>query len=1266
MKEIKTRKLLSLLLSFGLFLQAGLPAGAQEAEIIVEGPVIEGTYFSVSGNETGDVIVEPIETATNMEMKPNVQNETESMGEETKETVLDISGKMPDIGGENAAETKETAETAGEVPIEIAWEIVGEDQEDETENELAQPADKNYEISSDGCSAFRVETTDSDIREYYAYVNPDIDKKLDNEDFAFLQNPELVFSEGTASIADGDYKQFTSIEQAGAEMRQKMKERIGIFEIGFRMEQGDYDQDLHQDIFREAVRHTGVPTEGDYLRQAWSRAYVNIQSTVNNGIWTGTIQCKMKYFTTAEQEAAMDDKIAEVMNSKLDLAGKSEYEKIKSIYDYICFHVYYDYDEEKEKFLNHSAYAALVKGKAVCNGYAQLFYRMALEAGLHARYVGGIASQGASIKHAWNIVEIDGRYYNLDATWDAVNPETPESQDYELFLKNGHSWFLKCPQTFTSHYREDEYATEHFSHQYPMADRDYEAGVPGTWPESGTCGEQLTWTLDEQGVLTVQGTGNMTDYSNEKLSPWKAQDVRKVVLGEGITGIGANAFCYCTNMTEAVLPQSLKNIGDSAFSECTSLKGIVFPKSLKRIGTNAFYKCSALTELSLPGTLESVGIRAFGDVIELRKVTMENGVKGLGEFVFQGCVNLNTVSFPLSVVDVNSNIFTDCLNLANMTITGTGPIGAYAADKKAPWNRASLENVVIGDGITEIGDYAFYSMSGLQSVFIPGAVTVIGASAFSSCSRLKQVVISPGVTKLGKNCFYNCDGLTEVTIPGTVKTVGEQAFMNCKSLKTVTICDGVGSLLKFAFYGCDKLQNVLIPANILVLEGGIFSECPLLTQITITGKGKMPDYTGKIRAWAVSSVEKVTLQKGITKIGACAFYNMDGLKTVEFSENITEIGREAFAFSDGLTEIKLPDKISKISENLFYACKGLRSIVIPSKVTRIEKMAFQNCTSLTEITIPGNVKSVGEQAFCGSGLKKLTIAKGVGELGPNSFYGCSSLTEVTIPGTVKTVGVQAFINCKSLKTVTICEGVQTLSKCAFYGCDKLQNVSVPASVKTIEGGVFQDCEKLKLSVIYGSAAEKYAKDNNIPFSSNACGAPEMKTAKNEKAGIKISWNKVSGADGYRVFRKSGSSWKKTADVKGGNTVTYTDKTVKSGTKYFYKVRALKNGKIAGDQSINSVSSIYLSVPTLKNVSGKAGMKAVVKWKKAGKGDGYEIRFRRGKTTKKVKVKNAGTVQQTVKLQQAGTYEVSIRSYKKSGGTTWYSVWSGVKKVRVKK
>ena len=209
--------------------------------------------------------------------------------------------------------------------------------------------------------------------------------------------------------------------------------------------------------------HNGNPTEGDYA--LWH--YAGAGYSISNYEYTPdaiiiTFTTSTEYYTTEAQEAKLTTKLNQVMES-LDLDTKSEYEKVKAIFDYIASHVTYDRDNlgNSSYTLKHTAYAALVNGTSVCQGYATLFYRMCLTAGLDARVITGSDTPGYS-DHAWNIVRIGDLYYNIDVTWDAESD--PEYYNY----------FLRGQDTFEDHYRDAEYNTAAFNAEYPMSDTDYD------------------------------------------------------------------------------------------------------------------------------------------------------------------------------------------------------------------------------------------------------------------------------------------------------------------------------------------------------------------------------------------------------------------------------------------------------------------------------------------------------------------------------------------------------------------------------------------------------------------------------------------------------------------------------------------------------------------------------------------------------------------------------------------------------------------------
>ena len=254
---------------------------------------------------------------------------------------------------------------------------------------------------------------------------------------------------------------YVSEDEAALFLRSQMQTRQETVIVYVHSYDDDYEQ-LYYRIMDKACAHDGTPTGGDYLlwhRVQYGGAPVYGYQT-NTGNWFVFIY-PVVYYDTAEQQAEMDEAVDSLLE-ELALDGKSDYEKVLGVYDYMTQNITYDFENlENEKYLlKHSAYAALIHKTAVCQGYATLFYRLMLELGVDCRFISGIGNNG---EHGWNIVKLDGKYYNVDATWDAeaVRVGLP------------YQYFLRADETFEDHYRDAEYDDEAFREQYPMAKTDY-------------------------------------------------------------------------------------------------------------------------------------------------------------------------------------------------------------------------------------------------------------------------------------------------------------------------------------------------------------------------------------------------------------------------------------------------------------------------------------------------------------------------------------------------------------------------------------------------------------------------------------------------------------------------------------------------------------------------------------------------------------------------------------------------------------------------
>ena len=314
-----------------------------------------------------------------------------------------------------------------------------------------------------------------------------------------------------------------------------------------------------------------------------------------------------------------------------------------------------------------------------------------------------------------------------------------------------------------------------------------------------------------------------------------------------------------------------------------------------------------------------------------------------------------------------------------LTISGTGQMASYYNDI-SPWSdfRASIKNIIIKDGVTSIGEEAFYSCKGLTSVTIPNSVTEIGDRAFTWCTNLTSVTIPNSVTSIGFSAFNACTGLTSVTIPNSVTSIGEWAFLACTGLTSIEVESDN------RFYDSRNNCNAIIETATGKLIQGCISTV-------------IPDDVTSIGDWAFafcSGLTSVTIPNSVTSIGECAFEGCSGLTAITIPNSVTSIGFSAFNGCDGLTSVTIPNSVTSFSD-AFRNCRGLTSVTIPNSVTEISNYAFAYCIALTSIIIPNSVTYIGRHAFEGCrSLTSVTIGNSVTKIDHEAFFDCSSLTQV--------------------------------------------------------------------------------------------------------------------------------------------------------------------------------------------------------------------------------------------------------------------------------
>ena len=310
-----------------------------------------------------------------------------------------------------------------------------------------------------------------------------------------------------------------------------------------------------------------------------------------------------------------------------------------------------------------------------------------------------------------------------------------------------------------------------------------EVQAEGTASTSGTCGDNLTWVLSEDGVLTISGTGKMDNWSTGPNVPWcdLNAEINRIVINDGVTSIGNRAFMNCSSLIEITIPGSVMSIGHVSFYNCNNLTEITIPEGVTSIGSAVFENCSSLTEIILPDSVVSIGNNAFENCSSLAKISIPYGVTSIEGSTFYGCSSLTEINLPESVASIGGGAFDGCSSLTEINL----PEGVTSIELQTFYNCSSLTKINLPENVTSIESSAFYGCSSLEEISIPESVTSIEGYAFYNCKNLKEISIPAGVTSIGDYTFRSCSSLTKINIPVSVTAIGTYAFYNCTSLADV-------------------------------------------------------------------------------------------------------------------------------------------------------------------------------------------------------------------------------------------------------------------------------------------------------------------------------------------------------------------------------------------------------------------------------------------------------------------------------------------------
>lgn len=417
------------------------------------------------------------------------------------------------------------------------------------------------------------------------------------------------------------------------------------------------------------------------------------------------------------------------------------------------------------------------------------------------------------------------------------------------------------------------------------------------------------------------------------------------------------------------------------------------------------------------------------------------------------------------------------LNNGTLTISGQGQMYNFTSGITRPWERELITKIIIEEGVTSIGDSAFYGCQYLESVELSNTITYIGKEAFQIYPGISKfsLIIPNSVTHIGTYSFYGAN-IESIQLSNSLKTIPRVAFRDCKYLQSLEIPEGVVTIEDYAFTDCNRLTNVTFPSTLENIHEFSFSNCPNIESIFLQDNVKS---IGKSAFDHCTSLVSVTLSKQLTEISESLFDECTNLESIEIPENLQIIGKLAFNNCKKLGGMKIPSGVTTIGYDAFASCAKITSIELPKGLTVIGSGVFSGCSSLESLTIHGEITYVGSSAFSGCyALGSIPLTDTVTTIEKYAFRSCN-LTSFKIPPKITSISDSCFRNCNNLQSIIFHEGITSIGNNSFYYCNSLENIDIPKSVEAIGDEAFNHCDLRNVTI-----HENVAKIGKAAFAQN--------------------------------------------------------------------------------------------------------------------------------------------------------------------------------------
>ena len=584
--------------------------------------------------------------------------------------------------------------------------------------------------------------------------------------------------------------------------------------------------------------------------------------------------------------------------------------------------------------------------------------------------------------------------------------------------------------------------------------------------------------------------------------------LENINIPENVTKIEDGTFYGCRSLTSIKIPKSITSIGRMGFSECSNLINIEIPEGVMSIEYALFSGCTNLQKVILPTNLTSIENEAFKKCKSLKEIDIPQGVTKLGDNAFDECNNLIKMEFPEYIKQMGFVSYENKIAVvvadsdAHKYMEDERLVYALEGEAKNISTKYELKKEEVWD-ISENGDKSVVAKWNLgdKTLTISGIGNMKNWNSSASKEDYKEkytnyinnVIIEEGIKNIGHFAFYGCSNLTNVEIPEGVTNIESSAFKGCSSLTNIKIPEGITEIKNDTFEGCSSLTSIEIPESVMYIQSDVFEGCSNLEKIEVDENNKEyidengilfnKEKTEIIRYPARKSQISYEIPEGITRIGWGAFEGCETLISIEIPEEVTDIRSGAFEGCSSLTNIEIPEGVTNIESSAFKGCINLTSIKIPEGVTSIGMYTFEGCSSLTNIEIPEGVTTIGGYAFSNCGkLTNIYIPESVVEIGSCAFSNCSSLVSIKIPNKVTNIRFNTFVGCSNLTNVELSENIENIEIGAFGNCRKLKNIILSRKITDIQDAgdlvpTYNTFEKnTNIYTTSNSIAHKYAEN----------------------------------------------------------------------------------------------------------------------------------------------------------------------------------------------